>query len=122
MKSRMVAVALTAQLLGLGFATLGHAADAPLAGNAEAGAAKSATCGACHGADGMREVPLWTGGNSHLAGMDPQRFANALNAYRFGQRFHPMMQFFVLPMSDKDVVDMGAYYASLGQIPAAGGK
>ena len=83
-------------------------------GDVALGQAKTVTCSGCHGSDGMREVPLWQGGNSHLAGMAAQKFTAALNSYRFGQRFHPMMQFFVLPMSDKDVEDMAAYYASLG--------
>jgi hemoglobin len=46
--------------------------------------------------------------------MEAHRFVAALKAYRNGQRFHPMMQFFVMPMGDKDMEDVAAYYASLG--------
>jgi len=84
------------------------------AGNVELGKAKAIYCTSCHGAAGEREVPLWTGGYSKLAGMAPDKFVAALKAYRSGQRFHPMMQFFVVPMSEKDMEDMAAYYSSLG--------
>lgn len=84
------------------------------AGNAELGKAKAVYCSSCHGADGGREVPLWTGGSSKLAGMPADKIVDALRAYRSGQRFHPMMQFFVVPMSEQDMADVGAYYASLG--------
>jgi hemoglobin len=84
------------------------------AGNTELGKAKAVFCTTCHGLTGQQELPLWTGGSSKLAGMDPDKFAGALKAYRLGQRFHPMMQFFVMPMSDKDIEDLAAYFASLG--------
>lgn len=84
------------------------------AGNAELGRTKSLFCTACHGVDGKQALPMFTGGTTNLAGMDQQKFVNALKAYRYGQRFHPMMQFFVLPASDKDMEDLAAYYASLG--------
>jgi hemoglobin len=84
------------------------------AGDVELGRAKAIYCGSCHGPDGKREIPLLTGGTSHLAGMEPQKFVTALRGYRYGQRFHPMMQFFVQPLSDKDMEDLAAYYASVG--------
>ncbi len=84
------------------------------AGNVELGRTKSLYCSTCHGADGKREILLLTGGTAHLDGMDQQKFINAMKAYRNGQRFHPMMQFFVLPLNDKDMEDVAAYYASLG--------
>jgi len=94
----------------LGFAALPSFA----AGDVELGRAKAIYCGSCHGPDGKRDVPLLIGGNSRLAGMEANKFVAALKAYRYGQRFHPMMQFFVMPISDKDMEDMAAYYASLG--------
>lgn len=84
------------------------------AGNAEMGKAKAFACSGCHGMNGEREFPLLIGGNSKLAGMAPDKFVSALKAYRLGQRFHPLMQFFVLPMSEQDMQDMAAYYAGLG--------
>lgn len=84
------------------------------AGNVELGKAKSMYCVTCHGADGKNVLPMLTGGSARLAGMDQQKFVSAMKGYKFGQRFHPMMQFFVMPLGDKDIEDMAAYYATLG--------
>ncbi len=94
-------------LLGV-FASSGLAA-----GNVEMGRAKSYGCSVCHGPDGKRELPLLQGGVSRLAGMGPKTFTAGVQAYRLGQRFHPMMQFFVMPLTDTDVADLAAYYGSL---------
>lgn len=91
--------------------------SAQAAGSVELGKAKALYCVTCHGADGKRELPMLTGGVARLAGMAPQRFIPAMNAYRYGRRFHPMMQFFVMPLNDADLEDMAAYFASLGTSP-----
>ena len=52
-----------------------------------------------------------------LADLSASKVISALKAYRSGQRFHPMMQFFVIPMSEQDMEDIGAYYASVGVGP-----
>jgi cytochrome c553 len=83
------------------------------AGDPAAGKDKAITCATCHGVDGKREIPLLQGGMSKLAGTDEHRLVDALMAYRYGRRIHPMMQFFVLPYSDKDLEDIAAYYSSL---------
>jgi cytochrome c553 len=96
------------------FVVLGVASlSAQGAGDPELGKAKAIFCIACHGLTGQTELPLFRGGSSHLAGMPPDKFVSALKAYRFGQRLHPLMQFFVLPLNEKDMEDMAAYYASL---------
>ena len=94
---------------GLGLMSL----PAFAAGNVELGKAKAVYCTACHGEKGDREMTLLKGGNSKLAGMAPDKFVLAMKAYRDGRRFHPMMQFFVMPLRDEDIEDMAAYYASL---------
>ena len=96
--------------VALGFLTL----PAFAAGNAELGKAKAVYCTSCHGASGEREIALLKGGSSKLAGMAPDKFVLAMQAYRDGRRFHPMMQFFVMPLRDQDMEDMAAYYATLG--------
>lgn len=87
---------------------------ASAAGNMELGKAKSIYCASCHGAQGERELPLLKGGSSKLAGMAPDKFVLAMQAYRDGRRFHPMMQFFVMPMRDQDMEDMAAWYVTQG--------
>lgn len=49
-------------------------------GNVEMGRAKVIYCASCHGAADERELPLWTGGSSRFAGMDPGRIVGALKA------------------------------------------
>ena len=83
------------------------------AGDPAAGKDKTITCATCHGVDGKREIPLLQGGMTRLAGMDDHKLLDALMAYRYGRRLHPMMQFFVLPYSDKDLEDIAAYYSIL---------
>ncbi|MGA7181228.1 MAG: c-type cytochrome [Thiobacillaceae bacterium] len=82
-------------------------------GNPAAGKDKSINCAFCHGVNGEREIPLLEGGMSKLAGMNEHKLLDSLMAYRYGRRLHPMMQFFVLPYSDKDLEDIAAYYSSL---------
>jgi cytochrome c553 len=88
-------------------------------GNPAAGKDKSITCSFCHGVNGEREIPLLQGGMSRLEGMDEHKLLDALMAYRYGRRLHPMMQFFVLPFSDKDLEDIAAYYSSLKVPPVS---
>ncbi|MGA7180335.1 MAG: hypothetical protein WBX11_12210, partial [Thiobacillaceae bacterium] len=58
-------------------------------------------------------MPLLEGGVSKLEGMNEHKLLDSLMAYRYGRRLHPLMQFFVLPYSDKDLEDIAAYYSSL---------
>jgi hemoglobin len=97
-----------AALMGAG------AGNVQAAGNAELGKTKAMYCVSCHGVEGKQELPMFTGGVAKLAGMDQQKFVNAMKAYRYGQRFHPMMQFFVMPINEQDMSDLAAYYANLG--------
>ena len=106
MKSRMIAVALAAQLLGLGVATLGHAADAPLVGSAAAGAAKSATCGACHGATGNSPNPEWP----NLAGQHHEYILEQLTLLKSGARVAPVMNPMAATLAPQDMADLAAYF------------
>ena len=78
-------------------------------GSAEAGRAKSATCAACHGADGNSVTPQWPS----LAGQHATYTARQLQAYKDGQRTDPGMQGFAQTLSEQDMRDIGAYYATL---------
>lgn len=104
---RLIAIALTA-VIGFAAAPAWSSTD-----HVEMGRSKSFGCSVCHGADGKKALPLERGGVSRLAGMDPLQFKASVQAYRTNQRFHPLMQFFVIPMTDLDVSDLAAYYASL---------
>jgi cytochrome c553 len=79
-----------------------HAADV------EAGKRKAEVCVACHGADGNATVP----GTPSLAGQ-PVYFTHwQLIKYRDGRRKDPQMSPFAKNLSDVDMADLAAYYAS----------
>ena len=79
------------------------------AGDAEAGKAKSATCAACHGADGNSVIPV----NPNLAGQVPGYISAQLKAFKSGERASPIMAGMAAGLSEQDMKDLDAYYASL---------
>lgn len=85
------------------------------AGDAEAGKAKSATCAACHGADGNSMAPTFP----KIAGQGERYLIKQIKDIRDGARSVPAMAPFVAGLSDTDVADLAAYFAA--QIPTAGG-
>ena len=91
------------------FALLLGTSPAMAGGDPEAGKAKSATCAGCHGADGMGIDP-----NPPLAGLDEAFFAEQIAAFKSGARDNAMMKMFADQLSDEDVANLAAYYASLG--------
>ncbi len=88
-----------------------HAAAEP--GNAEAGAAKAAVCGACHGADGNSADPQYP----KLAGQNERYIARQLALFKTGERSNPIMMGFAAPLSAQDMRDLGAHYAAQAAQP-----
>lgn len=78
------------------------------AGDAAAGKAKSATCAACHGADGNSFNPAWPS----LAGQHADYIVAQLKAYQEGTRSDPMMSGMAMGLSEQDLADLAAFYAS----------
>lgn len=78
------------------------------AGDAAAGKKKIATCMACHGQDGKALAPNYP----NLAGQNEKYLVDALKAYKSGARKNPMMAPMVAALSDEDVENLAAYYAS----------
>jgi cytochrome c553 len=76
-------------------------------GNAEAGKAKSTTCAACHGADGVSAVPSFP----KLAGQNRDYLYQALKDYKAGKRKNPIMGGQVQSLSDTDMLDLTAYFS-----------
>ncbi len=95
-------------LLPLVFAALALPGGA-IAGDAAAGKAKSATCAACHGANGISPNDLWP----NLAGQKEGYLVKQMKAFRDGQRADPMMAPMSAGLSDGDIENLAAYYASL---------
>ncbi|MGL4229897.1 MAG: c-type cytochrome [Casimicrobium sp.] len=86
-------------------------AQAP-AGDAKAGAQKVQMCQGCHGIPGWRTAYPEVYHVPKIAGQHPQYFVNALKAYKSGDRKHPSMRAIAQSLSDKDMADLAAYYAT----------
>ncbi|MEO8779374.1 MAG: c-type cytochrome [Rhodanobacter sp.] len=77
-------------------------------GDATAGQAKAAVCGACHGLDGNSSDPQFP----KLAGQSEQYIVRQLTDFKSGKRQNPIMLGMATPLSTQDMHDVGAYFAS----------
>ena len=75
------------------------------AGDASAGKAKSENCAQCHGDNGKEDPPI--------AGMEEAKFIQAMKAYQTGERKHKKMEKAASGLTDTDIANLAAYYASL---------
>ena len=83
------------------------AGDVP-SGDAQSGQEKSATCAACHGADGNSINPEWPS----LAGQHPSYLSDALHDFKNGQRNNVLMSGQAAALEDQDIEDLAAFYAT----------
>ncbi len=79
------------------------------AGDAEAGKAKSVTCAACHGANGISAIPMYP----NLAGQKEAYIAQQLRNFKSGERNNAIMKGMAMPLSDADIDNLATYYANL---------
>ncbi|SFF24605.1 Cytochrome c553 [Fontimonas thermophila] len=77
-------------------------------GSAEAGAAKAATCVACHGPAGSSSNPEWP----KLAGQGSRYLYEQLKRFKAGERKNPLMAAQAAALSDQDMRDLAAYFAA----------
>ncbi|CAM3787574.1 c-type cytochrome [Parendozoicomonas haliclonae] len=85
---------------------------ASAAGDAAAGKAKSATCAACHGANGKAMIPNYP----NLAGQNAAYLESSLKAYKNKERSGGMAALMApqaAMLSDADIANLAAYYSSL---------
>ncbi|MFK7730854.1 MAG: cytochrome c [Pseudomonadales bacterium] len=83
-----------------------------VAGDPAAGKAKAGTCFTCHGADGIGIVDMYP----NLAGQKETYLVSSIKAYKDGSRTGGMaslMTPMVGGLSDADIADIAAFYASL---------
>jgi cytochrome c553 len=106
MKPRQRArISLSAALLLAAVAT-----SPPLrAADAAAGKAKAQACAVCHGPVGISSAP----DAPHLAGQPEIYLAAQLRAYRSGERKHEVMAVMAKPLSDDDIANLAAWFASI---------
>lgn len=94
---------LVSLLLSLGVTGLAQAA-----GDAAAGQAKTAVCAACHSADGNSLAPNFP----KLAGQGERYLLKQLQDIKSGNRQVIEMTGLLTNLSDQDLADIAAYYAS----------
>ncbi len=102
MKYKLIIAGLTAAIL----AAIGNAQTG---GNAKAGRVKAAaSCAQCHGADGKGIAP-----NPPLTGSKESYIAEQLRSYKSGVRTNPIMNSIANPLTEQDIANLAAHYASL---------
>jgi len=89
-------------------------AKALYAGDVKAGQEKSAMCVSCHGTDGNSPIAMYP----KLAGQSASYLSKQLADFKSGDRVDPIMAGMVAALSQKDMDDLGAYFAV--QTPTAG--
>jgi cytochrome c553 len=77
-------------------------------GEASSGKEKAKVCEACHGPDGKSVDPSYP----NLAGQHDSYLQKALADYRSGRRTNLVMAGFAAPLSNQDIEDLAAWYAS----------
>ena len=101
-----------AALLAFGVHTIAFAESAPaapqLVGDAEAGQTKSAACVACHGVDGNSVDPSF----AKIAGQHAGYTERHLHLFKSGERENAIMTAQASLLSDQDMSDLAAYFAT----------
>jgi cbb3-type cytochrome c oxidase subunit III len=88
-------------------------AVAPKADIAKGQAISTAVCAACHTADGSRGSPA----NPILAGQHPEYLAKQLAEFKSGKRNNAIMKGFATTLSEEDMRNVAAFYASKSAKP-----
>ena len=87
-------------------------ADSLVDGSFDDGKAKSLTCTACHGPEGISANPMWP----NLAGQNAPYILQQLRSFKDGSRSDPLMSSQAMLLSEEDMADLAVYFESL---PAA---
>src|ERR1051325_9001901 len=96
--------------VAVGFSVIGVSpAHADINGDVAAGKTKAAVCAGCHGIDGNGGAdPAWP----KLAGQIPEYLYAQLKAFKTGARSNPIMAGMAAPLTDQDMRNVAAYFAS----------
>ncbi len=68
-----------------------------------------AQCNVCHGANGMSQIP----NAPNLAGQPEIYLVEQLKNYRSGKRANEVMSVLAKPLSDDDIANLSAWFASI---------
>ncbi|MEY8876883.1 MAG: cytochrome c [Leptothrix sp. (in: b-proteobacteria)] len=85
-----------------------EAAPAAKADPAKGQAISTAVCGACHANDGSRGAPA----NPILQGQHPEYLVKQLTEFKAGKRDNAIMKGFASTLSDDDMKNVAAFYAT----------
>lgn len=105
---KTVAILLSSLLLAATASAKEPAAAPPKPDLAKGGAIASQVCVACHTADGSRGSPA----NPILAGQHPEYLAKQLAEFKAGKRKNAVMQGMAATLSEEDIRNVSAFYAS----------
>ncbi|PSJ45159.1 cytochrome c4 [Zobellella endophytica] len=99
---------------------LGVVGAAQAQGDAETGKAKAATCVACHGNDGNSPTDMYPKlAGQHASYIEKQLLEFKAAAAGGTGRANAIMAGMVMPLSEQDMADLAAYYASEAVTPVA---
>jgi cytochrome c553 len=79
------------------------------AADVKAGQVKAGMCATCHGANGLSTMP----NAPHLAGQPALYIEEQLKQYRSGKRLNEVMAVMAKPLTDKEIENLAAWYASI---------
>lgn len=92
----------------IGSVLLAGASNA-MAGDAGEGRKLARKCQTCHGLDGIAKMP----DAPHIAGESQIYLESQLKAFRSGKRQHEIMSVIAKDLSDAEIGDLAAWYASI---------
>ena len=116
---KRIAFALALALPVAAFAADGGSKDAFTHGDPSAGQQKASTCFACHGPQGNGSInPAWP----KLAGQGSAYIYEQLGEFKSHKRSNPVMWGQVGALSDDDMRNLAAYFASLDYVPGVASK
>jgi cytochrome c553 len=101
--TRFPIVALSVSML-MGWSQVTGAADEQMGKKLSDG-----SCAACHGQSGIGIIPLYP----NVAGQKREYVAAQLRAFRDGSRKNPIMSPMAVHLSDSDIENVAAFFASL---------
>ena len=90
-------------------AVLAVSAGAAVAADAAPGKTLAQSCSACHGLLGLSTLP----DAPNIAGQPAVYVVNQLRAFRSGERRNEMMNLIAKPLSDADIDNLAAWFASI---------
>ena len=105
---RLTSLCAAAAVAILGYGGTVDAAE----GDAAAGKANTRMCAGCHGISGYKTAFPVVYSVPKLGGQHAAYIVKSLQAYKSGERSHPTMKAIAAGLSDKDMADLAAYYAT----------